>query len=118
MTMQAQFRSGNPVMGEYTPGAAVSAGDVVVLGEMPCVAHAAIAANELGALAAGGGIYRVTAAGPLAAGALVYWDDTNNKVTATATGNKAFGFVAPGSSASADGDAVDVVHYPGVRAGA
>jgi len=117
MAVQAQMRHGTPLMIDYTPSAAVSAGDVVVVGELPLVAHDDIAANAKGALAAGGGVYKVTADGALAAGVIVYWDDTNNKVTATTSGNKFFGFVAPHNAAAADGDAIDVIHAPGTRAG-
>lgn len=110
--MEARFRHGNPLMVDHTPSSAVAAGQVVVVGNLPLVAHAAIAANALGALAAGGGVYRMTAAGAAAAGVQVYWDDTNNKVTTTASTHKVFGYIAPGSSANADGDPVDVIHTP------
>ena len=117
MAIQAQMRHGTPLMVDYTPSSDVSAGEVVVVGELPLVAHDDIEADAKGSLAAGGGVYKVTADGSLSAGALVYWDDTNNKVTATTADNKAFGFVAPDSSASQDGDEVDVIHCPGTRAG-
>ena len=109
---QAIFSHGNPVMCDYTPGGAVTAGHVVVIGVIPCVAHRAIAANEKAAVAVGGGVYKCTADAALTAGAKVYWDDTNNKVTATAGANKVFGAVAPGSSAAADGDPIFVIHNP------
>ena len=117
MAVEALMRHGTPLMVDYTPSSAVSAGDVVVVGELPLIAHDDIAADELGALAAGGGVYKVTAGGAASAGAVVYWDDTNDKVTTTSTGNKTFGYVAPDNSAAADGDEIDVIHAPGVRAG-
>lgn len=111
---QAEFRHGSPLMVDYTPGSAVSAGDVVVAGEMPCIAHDAIAANRLGALAVGRAVYEVTSDGtPDTAGALIYWDDTNNKVTTTASGNKFFGWTLPGQGATSDGDKISVIHDPG-----
>lgn len=39
---------------DYTPGSAVNAGDVVVLGSIPFIAPLDIAANALGALATEG----------------------------------------------------------------
>lgn len=113
MALQAQFRHGDPLMVDYTPTAAdVAAGDVVVIGDLACIAHQKITKNTLGAVAAGGGVYRVTADGALSAGVKVYWDDTANKVTATSTNNKVFGYVAPNNAASADGDQIDVIHAP------
>ena len=109
---QADLRHGNPLMCDYTPGSAVTAGDVVVVDEVPCVAHSDIAASDLGALAVGGGVYQVTGDGALSAGAKVYWDDSEDKVTETARGNPHIGFVAPGSSCSGDGGSVDIVHAP------
>jgi predicted RecA/RadA family phage recombinase len=111
---QADLRSGSPIVVDYTPTAAVAAGDVVVVGDYPFIAHLAIAANKLGALAAGGAEYKVTANAAIAAGKKVYWDDTNNKVTETATANTPFGFVSPHNAAAADGDLIDVVHCPTV----
>lgn len=109
---QADLKNGSPLMADYTPGSAVTAGDVVVVDDIPCVAHSDIAASELGALAVGGAIYSCTADAAIVAGSKVYWDDTNNKVTETSTSNKIFGHVAPGSSSAADGDAIDVIHNP------
>lgn len=109
---QTTFSHGNPIMCDYTPGGAVAAGDVVVVGVIPCVAHRAIAANEKAAVAVGGGVYKCTADAALTAGAKVYWDDTANKVTATSASNKVFGVVAPGSSAAGDGDSIFVIHNP------
>lgn len=113
-TPEVTFRHGNPLMCDYTPGSAVNAGKVEVVGDVPLVAHNAIAANELGALAAGGGVYRGTAGEPVDAGEVVFWDDTANKFVATPGANKCFGFCAPGNSAAADGDEIDVVHAPAI----
>jgi len=113
-TPQVKLAHGNPLMVDYTPEAAVNAGTVVVIGDIPFVSHNAIAADELGALAAGGGVYDGTADGALDPGERVFWDDTNNKFSATAGANKSFGFVVPDSEADEDGDTVRVVHSPGI----
>ena len=109
---EARLKNGSPLMADYTPGTAVTAGDVIVLATLVCIATQDIAANVLGAVAVSGGIFTTTADGALAAGAIVYWDDTANKVTATSTSNKKLGKVAPGSSSASDGDAIDVILFP------
>jgi predicted RecA/RadA family phage recombinase len=67
---------GNQV--DYTPSAAVAAGDVVVQGDLIGVAKTPIAANDPGALAVVG-VYdfpKATGVGSgIAAGATVYWDE-------------------------------------------
>ena len=88
MAVQAQYvQEGNYI--DYTPGSAVAAGDVVVQGDLVAVAKGDIAANKLGALAVGG----VFDFAKNTVGQILYWDDTNNVVTATATGNKQIGKV-------------------------
>ena len=62
---------------DYTPGSAVSAGAVVVQGDLVGVAKLDIAANKLGALAVAGVFDFPKAAGQgkaIAVGAKVYWD--------------------------------------------
>ena len=108
----ATFRHGTPRMTDYTPGSAVTGGSVVVVGDIALIAHRDIAASEQGAMATGGGVYEVTADAALAAGIKVYWDDTANKVTATTTSNKVFGYLVDGTSAAADGDLVNALHMP------
>jgi len=77
---------------DYTPGAAVAAGDVVVLAELVGVANSAIAANALGALCIAGVFDFNKATGvTYAYGILLYWDDTNNVVTTTVGSNKLIG---------------------------
>ena len=90
---------------DYTPGAAVAAGDVIVQGELVGVARTPIAANALGSLAVAGVFDFAKATGggtAITAGANVYWDDTNNVATTTATGNKLIGKCV---KAAADADA-------------
>jgi predicted RecA/RadA family phage recombinase len=110
---QADFYHGDPVMVDYTPGSAVSAGDVVVVAGAPMVAHSDIPANTLGAVAAGGGVYTVTGNGAIAAGTRVYWIDADNKITATPGGNRFFGFTV--SACSGDGSTCNVLHVPDAR---
>lgn len=94
MPFEAQFLHGDPLMVDHTPSGAVAAGEVVVVGNTPRVAHLDIAANTLGALAAGGGVYQMLCASGanVAAGKLVYWDNAANAFTETASGNLHFGF--------------------------
>lgn len=95
--VDATFRHGDPVMIDYTPAANVAAGDVVIIGNttgLTCaIAHLPITVSELGALAAGGGVYEVTTLENSAAGTKVWWENTNNKVTTTSTNNALFGFL-------------------------
>lgn len=91
---------------DYTPGADVAAGDVVVQADLVGIARVAIPANTLGTLAVTGvfEVPKATGVGTaLAAGTTVYWDAVNNQATATATGNKLLGKVV---KAAADADAV------------
>jgi predicted RecA/RadA family phage recombinase len=99
-------------MVDYTPSSAVTGGTVVVVGDLPLVAHRDIAADEQGALAAGGGVYEMTAGEAIAAGKKVWWNDSTNKVVETSTSNKVFGYLEADSSAAADGDTVRVIHMP------
>ena len=81
---------------DYTPGADVAAGAVVVQGDLVGVAKLAIAANTLGALAVKG-VYDVPkTAGvgeAIGAGLKVYWDvaDQVAKTDAEAGANKYLG---------------------------
>lgn len=86
---------------DYTPGAAVPAGEVVVQGELVGVAKFPIAANALGSLSVEGVFDFAKGAGAISAGALVYWDDTNNVATTTATGNKLIGKVVTAAASGA-----------------
>lgn len=107
MPFEARFLHGDPLMVDYTPGAAVAAGTVVVQGSVVGVAHNDIAANALGALAIGGGVYEFAKASggstAIGVGVQVYWDDTNNVATATASSHKKLGMTV---KASVDADTV------------
>ena len=87
---------------DYTPSAAVAAGDVVVLGDLVTVAPVAIAANKLGAVAVEGVFELPKASGAISQGVIVYWDATAGNITTTAGSNKRAGKAA---YAQASGDA-------------
>ncbi|MCG3128265.1 MAG: hypothetical protein CHACPFDD_03142 [Phycisphaerae bacterium] len=92
---------------DYTPGADVAAGDVVVRGELVGVAKTPIAANALGSLAVAGVFDFAKAAGggvTFAVGALAYWDDTNN-LAVTTDGAGANKLIGKCIKAAADADA-------------
>ena len=86
--MHAKFvQNGGAI--DYTPSAAVSAGDIVIQGKTVGVAKLDIAADELGALATEG-VFDVTKAsgdGGIAVGANVYWNVGGSVATTTAAGN-------------------------------
>lgn len=91
--MQARFiHEGDSV--DHTPSADVSAGDVVVQGDLVGVAKLNTAADTLGALAVTGvfDFSKATGVGTaITAGAPVYWNDTTNLATAVAAGSKLLG---------------------------
>ena len=81
---------------DYTPGADVTAGDVVVQGDLIGVVKLDIAADILGALAVEGvfDFPKVTGGGSaIATGALVYWDvaDSEAKTDDELGANKLIG---------------------------
>lgn len=87
---------------DYTPSGNVAAGTVVVQGDLIGITTRAIAANVLGALSVSGVFDVAKNTGvTYSAGAILYWDDTNNVVTTTASGNKQLGKVVL-AAASAD----------------
>lgn len=109
--MQAIFYQGDPQMVDYTPGSAVTSGDVIVQGNFPTVAHRDIAASALGAVAVAFGIYQIPAdAGTVIAFGDVYWDNTAKKVTLTQAGNTHFGVSLTTTVNS--GDLATCLHLP------
>ena len=69
---------------DYTPGSAVIAGQVVLIGTIPFIAESAIAANAKGSLK-GNGIWKVPkTTDTFTAGDAVYWDADGDPVTGTA----------------------------------
>ncbi len=90
---------------DYTPGSAVAAGDVVVIGEIVAVAPVAIAASALGSVDVEGEFDFPKATGSasaIAAGAKVYWDAGNEVVTTTAGANKVAGYTTEASTDDED----------------
>lgn len=107
---QAIFHYGEDVTTmPYTPsGAAVVAGQVVVIGNMVCIATRPIPDGYLGGLNANGGVYTCVGDALIAAGKDVWWDATNKKVTETAGANKFFGHTI--TACAADMGTCDVMH--------
>jgi predicted RecA/RadA family phage recombinase len=92
MAQAVSVQEGHAV--DYTPGAAVNAGDVVVQGELVGVARTPLTAGAVGTLAVDGvfDFAKATGAGTaITVGANVYWDNTAKVATLTATGNKLIG---------------------------
>ena len=91
---------------DYRPGANVTAGDVVVQGDLIGVAKQDIAANALGALAVEGvfDFSKATGVGTaIAVGSIVYWDDTAKEAT-TSSGAGANKEVGKTIAAAGDND--------------
>lgn len=107
---KARLYHGTPLMIDYTPTAAVAAGDVVVLGNVPLVAHLDIPANRKGALAGGGAVYQMIGNAAIAEKKKVWWDDATGKVSETAGALKVFGWTV--SACAADGGFCYVKHAP------
>ena len=79
---------------DYTPGADVIAGQVVLVGTIPMIAPKAIASGVKGALAYDG-VWKVPqVAAILTAGDAVYWDENGSPVTGTALSGCATGTAA------------------------
>ena len=95
---------------DYTPVGAVSAGDVVVQGNLVAVSKLDIPANALGALARQGIFDVVKANDEITAGAAIYWNATGDPVggtpgsgaaTTTAGSNKFMGWAIADAGAAA-----------------
>jgi predicted RecA/RadA family phage recombinase len=85
--MKAKFiQDGNSI--DYTPGADVAAGDVVIQGDLVAIAKLAIVAGVPGSLAATG-VFDVAKATDeaIVVGAKTFWSVADQQATATATGN-------------------------------
>lgn len=94
----------------YTPSSAVSAGDVVVQGELVGIAQRDIAANAAGDLIVAGVVTfpkATTSGSAITAGAKLYWDESSSVATTTVGSNKLIGKAVTAASASAS--TVDVL---------
>lgn len=88
---------------DYTPGAAVDAGDIVIQGDLVGIAKLDIAASALGALATRG-VFDIVKDGEgavtFAIGDEVYWDAGNTVAVATAAGNTWMGYAVKAATAT------------------
>jgi predicted RecA/RadA family phage recombinase len=94
---------------DYTPSAAVAAGDVVMLEDLFAVAPRPIAANALGAVSVDGVWSVAKATGAVSQGAIVYWNHTDSVITTSSSsgGQNAVTYKRAGKAAkaAASGDA-------------
>lgn len=123
------FKAGKPVVAKHVEASTHSAGDVVVIGATPFVAHTDVPQFTGGtltdALACEGGIYTGLSDGTPVIGQPVYWIASSKKFTAIAAGNTHFGTCVGGPAAdglagsgpASDGDACDVLHAPNRKGG-
>ncbi|AQT67939.1 hypothetical protein STSP2_01091 [Anaerohalosphaera lusitana] len=91
---------------DYTPDVDVTAGDVVVQGDLVGIAKLDIAAGELGALAVVGvfDVPKATGVGEaIAAGAKLYWDEVDSQAT-TSDGSGANKYMGKCILAAGDDD--------------
>lgn len=112
------FIKGDTAAADYTPTADIAPGQVVIVGNIPMIhnrlepfVYDAGRPNRMVGLARRGGYYMVAAAAGTQAGTRVFWDNTNKRVTTTATSNKHFG-ITGNVAAVNDGDQIPVEHQP------
>lgn len=87
---------------DYTPGAAVPNGKMVVIGVRVGIALAAIAAGATGPLAVSDVfVYAKLSTDVMAQGALVYYDSANDRLTTTSAGNTLAGYAAAAAGSGA-----------------
>lgn len=97
----AQTYQTDPGHIDHTPVSAVAVGDVVVVGDLFCVADRAIAAGKLGALCVEGAFVLPKDSSNIAAGATVYWDGSAITTTSgSGTSRAGFAIAAAGTSAT------------------
>src|SRR5688500_17138967 len=118
---ECTFKHGNPINIDYTPsGGNIAAGQVVVIGSvtgntagyglLAAIAPVPIVNSTLGALSIGG-VWSVTNLNNAANGAVVYWEDSVNKVTTVSTNNAQFGIIVKDGGGGAN-TACLVLHDP------
>ena len=128
--MMARFKRGRPIMQPYTPSTQVNAGDVIVIGSYPCIAHigdplttlqgSPVVTYSVDSLSIGGGVYQCAADALYPNGTYVYWNSTNSQVTASGLGGGVpFGVIVGGPNGQlSDGGPTgaaslcDVYHNP------
>lgn len=86
---------------DYTAGANIASGQVVLMGARIGVALKAIANGETGPMQVTG-VFNIAklSTDNMAQGALLYWDNTNSRLTTTASGNTLAGFAATAAAAT------------------
>lgn len=86
---------------DYTAGANIASGQVVLMGARIGVALKAIANGETGPMQVTG-VFNIAklSTDNIAQGALLYWDNTNSRLTTTASGNTLAGFAAAAAAAT------------------
>jgi hypothetical protein len=124
MSQMTYFKYGKPIMVKGTPSTSYNAGDVIVQGTVPLIAHEAdpVSTNlsiTIDALAAGGGVYTVAADQAYPVGTYVYWNPITQQVTALPNlfNVVPFGFVVGGPTGqwsdggpTGSGSYCDVLH--------
>jgi len=104
MSKAVKLNSGETI--NHIPSSDVAAGDVILQGNLFGIALTAIPSGRLGSLAISG-IFRITklSTDNVTVGAVLYWDNTNKRVTLTAGGNTRIGLAvaaSPSGQATAD----------------
>lgn len=86
---------------DYTAGANIASGQVVLMGARIGVALKSIANGETGPMQVTG-VFNIAklSTDNMAQGALLYWDNTNSRLTTTASGNTLAGFAAAAAGVS------------------
>lgn len=86
---------------DYTAGADIASGQVVLMGARIGVALKAIANGETGPMQVTG-VFNIAKSSTdnMAQGALLYWDNTKSRLTTAATGNTLAGFAAAAAAAT------------------
>ncbi len=103
---------------DWTPSVDTVPGTVVVIGDTPCVSLTEGAtgvtapAGRLTTIRVRGGVYSGLCDGAITGRKKVYWNDSADKFTLKAAGNKHFGYTTPDCASAADGDTILVEHNP------
>lgn len=98
--MTAKFVQPGEVI-DHTAGANIASGQVVLMGARIGVALKAIANGETGPMQVTG-VFNIAklSTDNMAQGALLYWDNTNSRLTTTASANTLAGFAAAAAAAN------------------
>ena len=94
---------------DHTPTAARTSGQMVVIGTKVGICTGDIAANTAGVLAVEG-IWTVNklSTDTVAQGAALYWDNTNSRLTTTASGNTYAGYAAAAAGSGTTTVAINI----------